>query len=277
MLAGRLGDAERVLARLRGVRLDRREGRNPGDPRSAARRGTCPRGSRRGGGTAEPDRRGGRRRQRGRGRAGRWRMARATVLARNGSTADAERLARRRPSWRRRPCPLVQVSTLLTLGACCCSGIGLPRLGRRPKTPWPWPSARATWRHRRWPTPAGECAPLPTGTPSCAGKVTGRAPQRRSAGQVAAVGRQADAGQIGGVVACQKDGAAATSSARASRRIPCRAEQAVEDFLGHAGRGRLERRGVDDAGQIAFTRTPLWPYSSAAVLVSGSSPAFAAA
>ena len=30
-------------------------------------------------------------------------------------------------------------------------------------------------------------------------------------------------------------------------------------------------------GQIAFTRTPLWPYSSAAVLVSCSSPALAAA
>ena len=59
-------------ARLRGVRPDRREGRNPGDPRGAARGGNLyPRGSRRGGGTAEPDRRGGRRRQRGRGRAGR--------------------------------------------------------------------------------------------------------------------------------------------------------------------------------------------------------------
>jgi class 3 adenylate cyclase/tetratricopeptide (TPR) repeat protein len=47
---------------------------------------------------------------------GEWRMARATALARNGSTADAERLAREAATLAAATqCPLVQTSTLLTL------------------------------------------------------------------------------------------------------------------------------------------------------------------
>jgi hypothetical protein len=47
---------------------------------------------------------------------GEWRMARATALARNGSTADAERLAREAITLAAATqCPLVQASTLLTL------------------------------------------------------------------------------------------------------------------------------------------------------------------
>jgi tetratricopeptide (TPR) repeat protein len=47
---------------------------------------------------------------------GEWRMARATALARNGSTADAERVAREATMLAAATqCPLVQTSTLLTL------------------------------------------------------------------------------------------------------------------------------------------------------------------
>jgi class 3 adenylate cyclase/tetratricopeptide (TPR) repeat protein len=47
---------------------------------------------------------------------GEWRIARATTLARNGSTADAERLAREAAKLAAATqCPLVQTSTLLTL------------------------------------------------------------------------------------------------------------------------------------------------------------------
>jgi hypothetical protein len=47
---------------------------------------------------------------------GEWRIARATALARNGSTADAERLAREAAKLAAATqCPLVQISTLLTL------------------------------------------------------------------------------------------------------------------------------------------------------------------
>jgi tetratricopeptide (TPR) repeat protein len=47
---------------------------------------------------------------------GEWRMARATAFARNGSTADAERLAREAATLAAATqCPLVQTSTLLTL------------------------------------------------------------------------------------------------------------------------------------------------------------------
>jgi class 3 adenylate cyclase/tetratricopeptide (TPR) repeat protein len=47
---------------------------------------------------------------------GEWRMARAMALARNGSTADAERLAREAAKLAAATqCPLVQTSTLLTL------------------------------------------------------------------------------------------------------------------------------------------------------------------
>ncbi|HEX8930489.1 MAG TPA: AAA family ATPase, partial [Actinomycetota bacterium] len=47
---------------------------------------------------------------------GGWRMARATALARNGSTADAERLAREAAMLTAATqCPLAQISTLLTL------------------------------------------------------------------------------------------------------------------------------------------------------------------
>jgi class 3 adenylate cyclase/tetratricopeptide (TPR) repeat protein len=47
---------------------------------------------------------------------GEWRIARATALARNGSTADAERLAREATMLAAATqCPLVQTSTLLTL------------------------------------------------------------------------------------------------------------------------------------------------------------------
>jgi class 3 adenylate cyclase/tetratricopeptide (TPR) repeat protein len=47
---------------------------------------------------------------------GEWRMARATALARNGSTADAERLAREAAMLAAATqCPLVQTSTLLAL------------------------------------------------------------------------------------------------------------------------------------------------------------------
>jgi hypothetical protein len=47
---------------------------------------------------------------------GEWRMARARVLARDGSTADAERLAREAATVAAATqCPLVQSSTLLTL------------------------------------------------------------------------------------------------------------------------------------------------------------------
>ena len=108
---------------------------------------------------------------------GEWRMARATALARNGSTADAERLAREAamlaaatnvPSSRPRRCSRSR--------ACCCLGAGLPRLGRPPRTPWPWPSARATWRHRRDPRPARRAAIRCPGRPACAGQVTGAAP-----------------------------------------------------------------------------------------------------
>ena len=50
------------------------------------------------------------------GAQGEWRMARATALARNGSTADAERLAREATMLAAATqCPLVQTSTLLTL------------------------------------------------------------------------------------------------------------------------------------------------------------------
>jgi tetratricopeptide (TPR) repeat protein len=57
---------------------------------------------------------------------GEWRIARATALARNGSTADAERLAREAATLAAATqCPLVQASTLLTLGRVLL-------LGRRP-------------------------------------------------------------------------------------------------------------------------------------------------
>ena len=47
---------------------------------------------------------------------GEWRIARAMALARNGSTADAERLAREAALLAAATqCPLVQTSTLLTL------------------------------------------------------------------------------------------------------------------------------------------------------------------
>ena len=57
---------------------------------------------------------------------GEWRMARATTLARNGSTTDAERLAREAAMLAAATqCPLVQTSTLLTLARVLL-------LGRRP-------------------------------------------------------------------------------------------------------------------------------------------------
>ena len=180
---------------------------------------------------------------------GEWRMARATALARNGSTTDAERLAREAAMLAAATqCPLVQTSTLLTLARVLL--LSRPAEARKAaQALWPWPRARATWRHRREPAPcSASCDPLPGPTPACAaGQVTGRAPRSPSAGQVATIGRQHGTGQIGGVVACQKDSRGGHLFGAGEPADPLPAEQAVKDFLGHAGRGRLERRGVDDA------------------------------
>ena len=63
---------------------------------------------------------------------GEWRMARARALARTGSTADAERLAREAAELAAATqCPLVQTSTLLTLARVLLLGSrpAEPRLG----------------------------------------------------------------------------------------------------------------------------------------------------
>lgn len=98
---------------------------------------------------------------------GEWRMARATALARNGSTADAERVAREATMLAAATqCPLVQPRRCSRSPACCCSEAGPPRLGRPPKTPWPWRSARATSCRRREPAPcSASCARPPRANP----------------------------------------------------------------------------------------------------------------
>jgi hypothetical protein len=168
---------------------------------------------------------------------GEWRMARATALARKGATADAERLASSRAAARE---PVRRGSA------------GRPRRPRR---------GRAQGRPRvivAGPRPAR------------------RAPRFCSSGQVAAVGRQHDAGQIGSVVACQEDGGGHLLGA-GEPADPLARENAVEDFLGHAGRGRPERRGVDEARADRVHAHTALAVLQRCRLVSCSSPALAAA
>ena len=141
MLAGRPGDAERVLWPAYEAFARIGEGRDPGDPRSAARRAISTLGGR--------DEEAEQLSQIAEAAAadsedvaaqGEWRMARATCSPATGRPPTPSGWPGRRPSWRRQPnVPSSRSRRCSRSRACCCSGIGLPRLGRRPKTPWPWP------------------------------------------------------------------------------------------------------------------------------------------
>ncbi|HEV8164084.1 MAG TPA: hypothetical protein VGR74_06500, partial [Actinomycetota bacterium] len=99
-----------------------------------------------------------------------WRMARATALARKGSTTDAERLAREATKLSAATdCSLVQTSRRCSRSrACCGSGAGQRRQGRRPGTRWPWPGVRATWQPLAPPTPCSVSCALPEADPATA-------------------------------------------------------------------------------------------------------------